>query len=548
MDVDSLNALIQTQKRFVCILTQQLYYRGLRIGEMGKPDIKGDFHYPDGAFDASLFKCASRWRSEHVATQVLKMSGLKFKCYPYKSQERKYLLSMMLVMVAAGNRIMVELFMRTHSVNEEDWGGRAAIHWAVLKRREVLIRILLKAGANATHADKIGVTPIMLQATMTGSQPILNILIESAQKSGNDIFGVARDGKTVLHFAAKYGNVDAIRLFLDLGADASKQDDMGDYPLLMVLKSLPRTLNRPIVQAMVENFGEVSRPNSMGETPLHFAAKFSELWLIELLLMAGADISAKILTGETALHFAALAGRDDPIIDLLIQHGANPYAYDWLGRSPLTNAQMIENSRLSRRFHQYPLWIGGRSSRVEYKLLRTISNAKVIEVEQAEFVSNIMGNYDSNCALSLHFLCSVPTSPQTSQTTHEMVYQIIECGIQFTAKDASGFTPLHYAAQTGKKKMLELFFVRGHNAYCTKYNGVKLDRRNRSKFKDAVEGLLVAGRTEGALEKDSNGVCGIDRWATSIQDPLSFVVVNRLLARANILACLGECDETYWLI
>ncbi|KKZ65125.1 hypothetical protein EMCG_09031 [[Emmonsia] crescens] len=337
----------------------------------------------------------------------------------------------------------------------------------------------------------------MLQATMTGSQPILSILIESAQKSGNDIFGVTYDGQTVLHFAAKNGNVDAIRLFLDLGADASERDDMGDYPLLMVLKSPCQTLNRPIVQAMVENFGEVSRPNRMGEAPLHFAAKFSELWLIELLLMAGADISAIISTGETALHLAALVGRDNPTIDLLLQHGANPYACDRLGRSPLANAQMIENSRLSRRFHQYHPCIEGPRSRVEYKLLRTISTAEVIEL---------------------------------------------------TAKYASGFTPLHYATQTGKKTILELFFVRGHNAYCTEYNGAKLDKRNRSRFKDAVEGLLVAGRTEGALEKDSNGICGLDRWATSIQDPLSFVVVNRLLARANILACLGKCDETYWLI
>ncbi|PGH01617.1 hypothetical protein AJ79_07865 [Helicocarpus griseus UAMH5409] len=93
-----------------------------------------------------------------------------------------------------------------------------------------------------------------------------------------------------------------------------------------------------------------------------------------------------------------------------------------------------------------------------------------------------------------------------------MIRCILDTRAQFLLRDDSGFTPLHYAAHTGKEEMVKLFFLRGHNAYCTRYSGVRLDRRSR------------AGNREDALTKGSDGICGIDRAATSISDSLSFVV------------------------
>ncbi|KLJ06178.1 hypothetical protein EMPG_10396 [Blastomyces silverae] len=490
------------------------------------------------------------------------MAGLTFSCIPYEDQKKVYFLGIMLVMAAAGNVEMVELFLKNNSnINEEDRKGRTALHWAILTRHEAVTRMLLKEGANPTHADKKGVTPIMLQVAVHRSQSILNMLIESAQKPGNDIFGANHEGETALHVAAKHGNIDAMQLFLDLGADASKKDCLGYYPLLRAIKSMPLSLTRPIFQAMVEAFGEVSTPNSLGQTPLHFAVEFSLGWLVDLLLAAGADMTFRNMDSQTPVCLAVLQKGSCGILSSLIRHGANPYyTQESCGQSPIEIIFRTSPSWVTSRLRLPPYLIRRGLWRVKCKILRIISRAPVVEVEHDKFVSSHLrscyrelhlhgrsqcGSHRTDFALALHTLCLIPTKPRTIDTTERLIHGIISSNASFLAKDTHGFTPLHYAAQSGKKKVMQLFLEYGHNDYCTKYSGVK---HTLSRFNDVVEGLLIAGRAEDALIRDEDGVCGIDRWAmSSIHDHLSFVVVNRLLARTRILACLGDCDETYFL-
>ncbi|OJD22315.1 hypothetical protein ACJ73_06341 [Blastomyces percursus] len=419
--------------------------------------------------------------------------------------------------------------------------------------------ILLKAGVNPTHADERGSTLIMLQVRHRRPHSILNMLIESAQKSGNDIFGENRDGESALHVAARHGNIDAIQLFLGLGADASKKDRFGYYPLLRAVKFNPLWLAQPVFQAKVEAFGEVSTPNSLGQTPLHFAVDSSRDWPVKLLLETGADITVRDIDGRTPVDIAVSAKSCCCILSLLIQHGANPYYVPERCRE--SAIQIISRGAYRRwvadRFPLPPSLIKPRFSCVSCPILGIISRAPIVEIEHAEFISNHLqschkgplgrpqcGGQQSDFALALHALCLIPTKPRTSGTTIEMVRSIIYSDASLLAKDIRGFTPLHYAAQSGKKEVIQLFLVRGLNTYCTKDSGVDI----RSRFNDVVEGLIIAGRAEDALIRDEDGLCGIDRWAmSSIHDHLNFVLVNRLLARARILACLGDCEETYWL-
>jgi ankyrin repeat protein len=81
-----------------------------------------------------------------------------------------------------------------------------------------------------------------------------------------------------------------------------------------------------------------------GWTPLHLAAFFGHVKIAELLLAAGADVSARSTNpnGNTPLH-AALAGNHKFVAGLLIGHGADLNAADAGGWRPLHIAAAANN-------------------------------------------------------------------------------------------------------------------------------------------------------------------------------------------------------------
>ena len=71
-----------------------------------------------------------------------------------------------------------------------------------------------------------------------------------------------------------------------------------------------------------------------GETALHFAAKNSDLPMLEFLLNSKADIHQGTVTGDTPLHYAA----SEQVAKVLIEAGAKVGAKGNLGRTPLHKA------------------------------------------------------------------------------------------------------------------------------------------------------------------------------------------------------------------
>ena len=75
-----------------------------------------------------------------------------------------------------------------------------------------------------------------------------------------------------------------------------------------------------------------------GETPLHWAARFGQSQVAELLIAEGADVNAKNVVGQTPLHLAAGASHQE-IIELLIAEGAEVNAKTKRGETPLDLAE-----------------------------------------------------------------------------------------------------------------------------------------------------------------------------------------------------------------
>jgi ankyrin repeat protein len=77
--------------------------------------------------------------------------------------------------------------------------------------------------------------------------------------------------------------------------------------------------------------------DEFGKTPLIWAATFSHLALVGLLLSRRADTETRDLGGFTALHWAAANG-NDVALSLLLEHGAQIDAQNHVGVTPLMQA------------------------------------------------------------------------------------------------------------------------------------------------------------------------------------------------------------------
>ena len=72
-----------------------------------------------------------------------------------------------------------------------------------------------------------------------------------------------------------------------------------------------------------------------GQTPLHFAARFGNVEVLELLIRRGADVHSRDRWGNTPLHFApSLTRRSFGIPALLVKAGADLNATNSFGRTP----------------------------------------------------------------------------------------------------------------------------------------------------------------------------------------------------------------------
>ncbi len=75
------------------------------------------------------------------------------------------------------------------------------------------------------------------------------------------------------------------------------------------------------------------------ETALHWAARYGNYEVVELLVGQGADVNAIDQKDITPLHLAMLYGHYE-IADYLISYGANPEAYDYNGMRPVDLADL----------------------------------------------------------------------------------------------------------------------------------------------------------------------------------------------------------------
>jgi ankyrin repeat protein len=144
-------------------------------------------------------------------------------------------------------------------------------------------------------------------------------------KQGASLGDVCSDGESALHLAARAAVLPNMYALLQSGADANLRDaKWGREPLADVHSARAADL-------LIKYTANVNARDNEGNTPLIEIADVAYPWnfsgveaanIASVLFAEGADVNATNSEGETALTLAVLHDDLQPLVALLLDHGA----------------------------------------------------------------------------------------------------------------------------------------------------------------------------------------------------------------------------------
>jgi len=134
--------------------------------------------------------------------------------------------------------------------------------------------LLARKDVVVDQEDNIGFTPLLL-ATVYNRLPNMKVII----KAGADLTHAEQDGDTALHFAADKNNVEAANLLLEKGIDINTTDKHG----WTALHIAAREGHKEIVQFLIDRNIDIERKESKGRTAREIALKYKKNMLVEFM-------------------------------------------------------------------------------------------------------------------------------------------------------------------------------------------------------------------------------------------------------------------------
>lgn len=206
-------------------------------------------------------------------------------------------------------------------INSQDAKGRTVLARGILSGKKQVVEFLLGNGA----------TEDTFAAATLGHTDKLAALLKEDPKRAN-----AKDstGRTPLHWAAFYGQSNAVQLLLAEKADVNALDE-GGFTALHWAAMFDKS---DVAQLLVTNKADLTiKVAKFRWTPLQLAVIHGHVATARALLDGGADPNAKDELNPPALHQAVIGGNKQ-LVELLLARKADINAADRDGDTALDEA------------------------------------------------------------------------------------------------------------------------------------------------------------------------------------------------------------------
>lgn len=221
---------------------------------------------------------------------------------------------------SAGNRTMTDLLLsRNAGVTLQNWYG-TALHCTAEAGKAACIPQLIAAGLSVDFRDQYGRTSFHC-ATISGQMETMKVLLELGADVNAQCNSDGCDrGCTPLRYAVlcEY-SLEVVKLLLEQGAKLNPSTT----PMVTPLHDAAAMNLQDALELLLSHGLDANAKAPDGSTPLHFAACNDHTEIVSILLARSADINAQSIDGATPVHVAAECGCNRTL-ELLLDHGANP--------------------------------------------------------------------------------------------------------------------------------------------------------------------------------------------------------------------------------
>uniref|UniRef100_A0AAR2KSQ1 Poly [ADP-ribose] polymerase n=1 Tax=Pygocentrus nattereri TaxID=42514 RepID=A0AAR2KSQ1_PYGNA len=346
------------------------------------------------------------------------------------------------------------------------------------KRRQVC-EMLLRKGANVNEKTKDLLTPLHL-----ASEKSHNDVIEVLLKHEAKVNAVDSQGQTPLHRAARCGQLQTCRLLISAGCDPLITSLQGFAPAQLANESIQQVLQEGALVGNSDTDRQLLEASKSGDletvkklctlqnvncrdvegrqsTPLHFAAGYNRVSVVEYLLQHGADVHAKDKGGLVPLHNACSYGHYE-VAELLVIHGAVINVADLWKFTPLHEAAAKGKYEICKLLLQHgadptkknrdgntPLDLVKEGDMDIQDLLR--GDAALLDAAKKGCLARVKklcrpNNVNCRDSQGRH---STPLHLAAGYNNLEVAEYLLQHGAEVNSQDKGGLIPLHNAASYG---------------------------------------------------------------------------------------------------
>jgi ankyrin repeat protein len=216
------------------------------------------------------------------------------------------------------------------TVSVKDVNGMTPLYLVSDKKTAEL---LIAKGANVNERMHNGNTPLHYVSSY-GRVEIVKILLAN----GADFTVLNKDSATALHLAAGNGDAKICEMLIESGAEINSKNSCNETPFDMA-----RQCGHSELESWFRNHGGESGQDAVN---LEYAAETEDIEKMKEYTARGVDLSMKMSSGRTLLHWAAMLNQEK-VVRYLLGENVNVNATDDVKETPLHCATGIGNMEIA---------------------------------------------------------------------------------------------------------------------------------------------------------------------------------------------------------